>query len=378
MNVKEHKNLSLKLKNIIIDLFIVIGISIAFIFVVEVFLRLMLPQNLRGESITGETFSEPDEIIGLRYRPGSRWRFMHPEYTAEYAINEHGFRDTKPHPVPKPTGTIRVLLVGDSFTFGQGVNYHESWPAILEKRLHEAGYDHIDLVKAGIQGMDTRSEFILMQQLLEQYHYDVIVVGFLINDLYTNTLYRVESNEERLEVQSASDSWLKFTKKIFINNNREKTFHSLNIAKRMAISFDSVYCKLYLATPNRGGFLTVPLQPEQQRKLEITKSLFEKIADFSHSAGKKLIVFSIPQQFQVLCYDASQSLPGVDLTYYENYFSALSKKNHFTWITSLNEFIDAKDNELFYRLDGHLTPYGNQIAADIFIKKIVPIIDEMK
>ena len=39
------------------------------------------------------------------------------EHEAGYAINADGFRDAKPHPSPKPPGTRRVLLLGDSFTF---------------------------------------------------------------------------------------------------------------------------------------------------------------------------------------------------------------------------------------------------------------------
>ena len=67
----------------------------------------------------------PQGILGIRYAPGAHWRFTHPEYSVEYAINAHGFRNAKEPIIPKPKETTRVLLLGDSFTFGQGANHEE-------------------------------------------------------------------------------------------------------------------------------------------------------------------------------------------------------------------------------------------------------------
>ena len=379
---KDGKYLS-RLKSSLIDGFLIIGITSALILFCEAFLRFFYPQNLVGSRITGETFSNSDEIFGVRFTPGARWRFAHPEYNVEYEINKQGFRDKKKHLVPKPKDTLRVLLIGDSFTFGLGVDYDQIWPVIVEKRFIKSGNNSIDLVKAGIIGMDTRSEFFLIKDILEKYDSDFVVVGFLINDLYTNTLFGItekinsdgnnEADARALDIENESEnSWIKTKKQIFIRNDRISNFHLLTLAKRLAIESEYLYCKLYLHSA-RGEYLTFPLAAGPLEKLRITEVLLKEIARYCHSLGKKLIVVSIPQQFQVLYSKLLINHPNIDVSFYDNYFFNIAKQNNFIWITTLDEFVKSKSGEkLFYRLDGHLTSEGNKIVADVFVEKIFP------
>jgi len=377
-----------RLYRLIIDVFIVIGIASGIIIVGEVLLRMFLPQNLIGTRITGMRFSERDQVLGIRYIPGATWRFTHPEYQVEYSINEHGFRDAKVHPIPKPDGTTRVLLLGDSFTFGQAVSYEQIWPVIAEKRLEESGNNHIDLVKAGIQGMDTRSEFILLQRLLKKDDYDVVVVGFAMNDLYTNSLYGIDYGEENITTIHAGQgisakrrliatSWFETGKRVFLPSERKNSVHLLTLGSRIALSSPVVYCKLYFASRNKRDYLTIPLPPAQENKLRITKMLFEKMANELDALGKELIVLSIPQQSQVLCFEESKAYGAVDVTFYDWYFANVAKQRGFSWVRSLGAFNKSNDQrgQHYYRLDGHLTPAGHQIVAEVFLKNIVPMIN---
>jgi hypothetical protein len=389
MILQKKNKQKIRLGKFIVDSLIILGVTFLIILVIEGFLRLFFPQNLVGTSIIGKTFLNSDAILGMRYTPRSKWRFVHPEYSVEYEINEHGFRDKKEHLVPKPEGAIRVLLIGDSFTFGQSVNYDQTWPVIVEKRLGQSGMNHIELVKAGIQGMDTRSEYILIKELLDKCQCDAVVVGFLINDLYTNTIYGIGYEDEKsttnnddgkiTKTKSASEeSWLGTAKRVFIRHDRNATLHLLTLAKRFAIANDYIYCKLYLLSLDKRQWFTTPLPPIPRKKLKITKLLFEKMADYCHSLGKKLIVFSIPQQFQVLYYEQSRKFHNIPVTLYDHYFSEIAKQNGFAWITTLNEFNNYNSNkdELFFRLDGHLTVAGSQIVAKVFWQEIIPMLNE--
>lgn len=389
MTSSVHAKQESRLRRVIIDALIVLGISTGLVVVGEVFIRAFFPQNSIGRSITGKRFSERDEALGMRYRPGAIWRFSHPEYEVQYSINEDGFRDSRRHPIPKPDGTTRVLLVGDSFTFGQGVNYEEIWSVIVEKRLEESGNNHIDLVKAGIQGMDTRSEFILMRRLLEKYQYDMVIVAFLINDLYTNTLHGIQDSQENPKArdvdQIISDKsnrsiggWSDIAKGIFVGSGRNRTFHLLTLGRRIAIGSEAIYCKLYFMMPDRGDFLTIPLAPSVQEKLRITTILLEKMVDYLDALGKKLIVLSIPQQAQVLCHEQVTESDAIDIAFYDRYFSDRAKEHGFTWVTTLDAFTKSNHNknELFYRFDGHLTPAGNEVVAGLFLREVMPLINE--
>ena len=356
----------------------IIGITAILILLMEGVPSLFFPQNLRGEKVIGDSFFYWDEVLGFSYTPSSKWRFSHPEYNVEYTINKEGFRDRKKHPVPKPDSTLRVLLVGDSFTFGQAVPYNQIWPVLVERHLKKKGYDQIDLVKAGIQGMDTRSEFLLIQRLLKKYDCDVVVVGFLINDLYTNSLYGIDdlgeiSNGASKNVKEQSkESWNRSMKKVFIENDEKQNFHLLTLAKRLALSSDELYCKLYMATPNRGEWFNMPLSETSKKQVEVTEIIFNKIAEYCRSLNTKLIVFSIPQQFQVLYNSKSQD---IDVYLYDKHFAKFATENGFDWIASLRGFKEQRfDEDLFYRHDGHLNQKGNEAAAEIFIQEILPLL----
>jgi lysophospholipase L1-like esterase len=364
------------------DAAIVIGVSVALVLIAELFLRAFFPQRLEGTSLRGQRFSVRDEVLGMRYVPGAIWRFTHPEYEVEYAINADGFRDAREHPVPKPNGTVRMLVLGDSFTFGQGANYEDTWPVLIERQFERVGNHRIDVVKAGMQSMDTRSEFLLMQELVKKYDADVIVVGFLINDLYANSLYGIEQEQLTLVTSAengtrddAAESWFRTMKNTFVRNDRGGTFHLLNLSRRTLLANDSLYCRLYIASA-RGDFMSEPWKPEVSEQVKITETLFKKMHEYAQSNGKQLIVLSIPQQFQVLYLEEYPGSREVDVAAFDRYFAGVARRHGFAWINSLESFAQAKEDpaKLFYRWDGHLTPAGNRVVADVFTRQIVPLL----
>ena len=55
--------------------------------------------------------------------------------------NDHRMRGVRALAEPKASGSFRVACLGDSVTFGWGVEDHESWPALVEQRLRDRGVD---------------------------------------------------------------------------------------------------------------------------------------------------------------------------------------------------------------------------------------------
>jgi lysophospholipase L1-like esterase len=353
------------------DTAIAVAVSLALILVFELFLRLFAPQSLTGTSVQGEHFSAQDSVLGMRYVPGAVWRFRHPEYRVEYAINAAGFRDARQHLEPKPAGVVRVLLLGDSFTFGQGVNYEDAWPVVAERLVDQRYPGRLELVKAGVQGSDTRSQLIRLRQLAPRFDADAVVVGFLINDVYSN----VPLDSRDLERGSASPTpWDTVRSTVYRSVDEVPTFHLLTFARRLITSFDPAYIGLYLSVPERGDFLRDPPPPLVREKLEVTEDLLGQMTTFCDSLGVPLIVLSIPQQFQVLYLRKQGRDPTVDVHLYDRRLEAFASSRGFEWIGTLNAFAKADTGyvELFYRLDGHLTPAGNAVVADRFVEEVVP------
>jgi acyl-CoA thioesterase I len=80
------------------------------------------------------------------------------------------------------TGTTRPTLVcfGDSLTAGAGVSAEEAYPAYLQKRLDDAGFNY-RVVNLGVNGNTTKDGLERVEQVLEQ-HPQVVVVEFGGND----------------------------------------------------------------------------------------------------------------------------------------------------------------------------------------------------
>jgi lysophospholipase L1-like esterase len=360
------------------DSVIVTATTAALLILLELALRAFWPQHLRAEIFTPGRFAESDAKLGLRYVPGARGQFTHPEYRVEYAINADGFRDATEHPAEKAPGSTRVLVLGDSFTFGQGVNYEDSWPRIVERQLREAGRDDIGIVKAGFQGADTRSELILAKAVLDRYRPDVVVVAFLVNDLYTNTLDAVqrEGHPATGGHDRAARDWEEVKRKVFIRNPQTADWQLLALARRMAITSATAYTRLYLAAEDRGGLFVNPPPPFIRGQLRTTAVLFDELAALCRSRGIPLIVFSLPQQFQVLYYTSAASRRDVDLSYYDVHFAQQAERRGYVWVPTLDVFAAdyQKGEPLFHRLDGHFTPSGNRVAARGFIQRVVPLV----
>jgi lysophospholipase L1-like esterase len=129
-------------------------------------------------------------------RPDRPWLYgMRPDAVVEsadgvrYAINADGFRGTRAAR-PKPAHTLRIAVLGDSVTFGYGVNELETYPALLGARLVNAvpGRD-IDVLNLGVSGYNPYTEAALFAEVGAEYAPDVVLVQFCINDLNDPTLH---------------------------------------------------------------------------------------------------------------------------------------------------------------------------------------------
>ena len=79
----------------------------------------------------------------------------------DVTINDQGFRGAD-YQNKQPTGTLRVLALGASSTFGFGNRDNETYPYLLEELLNERlngetchGFDHIEFINMGIPHLDS-------------------------------------------------------------------------------------------------------------------------------------------------------------------------------------------------------------------------------
>ena len=94
---------------------------------------------------------------------------------------------------PKPPGTVRVLALGDSFTWGWGAAQRDTYPAQLEELLRArlrggAGAPHVEVVNGGVSGYGTVQELLWLDRLGPALAPDVVVLFYYRNDFFNNLL----------------------------------------------------------------------------------------------------------------------------------------------------------------------------------------------
>ncbi len=124
---------------------------------------------------------------GLSYgwydRP--RWSYFDSRGCVEYRMNSLGFRDAD-FPLEKPAGELRVIAVGDSFTFAAGVNLADCWVQRLEKKLTTARGAPVEVVNAGFsRGFRPESYAPWLAEQGVRLDPDALIVGFCLNDIST-------------------------------------------------------------------------------------------------------------------------------------------------------------------------------------------------
>ncbi len=151
--------------------------------ILEVGLRTFAPQPLLHDP---DAFVS-DPVLGVRLRAGFSDRFVTPEFSSTWNINRDGYRG--PPAGPKDVSRARIAALGDSFTFGYGVEAEAAWPKRLEAALG-AGAEVINL---GVGGYGTAQATLWLEDRWESLRPDLALLAFYVGNDPTDNARTVAS-----------------------------------------------------------------------------------------------------------------------------------------------------------------------------------------
>src|ERR1039458_3603789 len=128
---------------------------------------------------------------GLIWGPYSVVEHVTEEFSYQARINNLGFRDRDF--AVRRSGAKRVLAIGDSFTYGWGVDAKDSWPKVMEGELRRGGLE-IEVANLGAPGAGPREYSALAERAIPLLRPDLIVVAMLQAD---DLFQAAESTVER-------------------------------------------------------------------------------------------------------------------------------------------------------------------------------------
>lgn len=160
-------------KKIIFSL-LTLFLSFIFVFVLMEFAVRLRQKSLRYSEITGE-IDRFSPTLGWELIPGSQQHHKQKDFDVTYHIGENGLRMQE----SSLQSNKRVLVLGDSFTFGIGLNDDETWPSLLQKKFKTYSF-----INAGVSGYSTEQMFLQWKELQNKIHPDVILLSiYLGNDV---------------------------------------------------------------------------------------------------------------------------------------------------------------------------------------------------
>src|SRR5437773_675972 len=128
-----------------------------------------------------ESLYRPSVVPGLSYEmvPGRNGSFE----GMSVRTNSLGMRG--PEPTAADPSLLRVVVVGDSFTFGFGVPEEKTYPSVLAGILNRspAGRKHrFEVLNLGVVGYNTQDEAVVVERRALALDPRLVIVGYVLND----------------------------------------------------------------------------------------------------------------------------------------------------------------------------------------------------
>lgn len=118
-----------------------------------------------------------DPVLVFRHAPGLRQTYQ----GVRVSINELGLRDRKLE--MKDEGELRILLLGDSVTFGSGVPIEATFGRRLESTLASKLGRPVRTVNAGVGGYNTLQERAALEKYADVIEPAVVILLYVNNDI---------------------------------------------------------------------------------------------------------------------------------------------------------------------------------------------------
>ncbi len=170
---------------------VVLSIAITLV-LLEFAVRLFSPQPLNHYNFTLIQAEGGGEVV-LRSVKSAGWKSTRgygpyvPNLSTNFGgvpvtINSRGWRDGE-YSLKKPAGVRRIMVVGDSVTFGYGVKLEEMFAKLLERGLNSRGPGRYEVISLGGAGGNTYSQSRIIKENVAIYDPDLVILAFNLNDI---------------------------------------------------------------------------------------------------------------------------------------------------------------------------------------------------
>jgi hypothetical protein len=246
-----------------------------------------------GPQVNHGVWAQPSELFGAELAPG----YNGPgPLGVPIAISSQGFRDAE-HKVEKQRDSIRILGLGDSFTFGWGVSVEETFLKRLESLLHQATGKDIETINRGVPGWGLTQHYLYLKTAGTQYTPDVTILAYFVDDLLDlqESLPPSLQKQDRPKFQGQP---LHHSRLFNFLRSLARDVREKNRNKRITHLYDLDARRAELSKKTR--FLVSNTQPEEiAQSVKTVDDILSRIKHICVSNGSELVLLYIPDVAQL-------------------------------------------------------------------------------
>ncbi len=356
---------------------------------VELVVRLIEPPWSHRES-----FEVADAVVHHRFVPNARGRYRSSEFDTAYAINSLGLRDVEISR-EKPPGVLRVLVLGDSFTEGVGVEAEETFPRRLQAMLDrtEAGRP-CQVINAGIGSDSTLLEYLYLKNGGLDLQPDLVILAFDLSDVYDDIQYTrlatFDAKGEPIAVTGVrpKGSW-PVEQLVALKNALKKHTRTYGFVRRR-IDVERIRSRQDFSGDvrfDKYGMLREDVGPADDRAWGLTYETLLRIRDLLEARGVDFWVALYPYGNQVSPreWGSGRGWWGFESgrvysTRPQGLVAQFCRANQIAVVDTWEDLAQASRSvyPLYFDLDGHWRPVGHEVVARTLYRELVPYLRERR
>jgi len=337
------------------------------------------------------------------FPPYAKVSFRTSEYTYTAEANSMGFRDQE----PGPKSGFRILTLGDSFTYGWGVELTNSWPKVLERLCREHGH-RAEVLNLGCPGASVDVYAEVAERGIPLLKPDLVLVSVLQGDDLKQldkggTMERLAGPRWALTTLLARtmrprpstagqvrDEWRRGAQMIQSRLAPEERLRLDQLDPAIKAMFRAGDLSPHLLWdtlkhPDHMEFTLDPSRPEMQMASATMARCLQRIRQAADRHSARVMVFSVPWAYVSAHAVAFKRRLGFRIEDSATRSDAPDEAIRATCRTAGIEFHcfterfrqESKDRNLFFEFDGHFNAagyalYGEEVCNLLLDQNLLP------
>ena len=360
ISARSFKNHTMAKEKLVVNLCILACSTIFTLALLEVALKFVnayiMPFNRQRHA-----FFEYDKVLGWKHRPNKK---AHMKNT-RIEISSKGIRGDE-ITYKKPVDEFRILFVGDSQVFGDGVEASDTFPSLLEER-----FPQVKSINSGVIGYGTDQQLLYVREEGHKYNPDLIVVALNAFDFQDNISDSVRSGYAKPVFKIEEN-------KAIVTNIPVPRFNIIERLNRGLKNQSHIY---YFATTGLSGVLNRIKQPEGGRydtesilppaqkiddAIAVTNLILQNMAVEGNRTNAKTLVTFLPYDFDFGDYPNYRKKTEELCKQLDEY----GKQNGFLFLDVRAELQKSAHASLFIDTM-HFNIEGHKVVTDILGKFLI-------